>query len=80
MLRRVRPQAPRRLLELALASDTVSAAGLVPRDRDVDEPLEEVALFGRRCAPGVFENLVRREELTRADQIEPARELLRERP
>ena len=46
----------------------------------MDEPLEEVALFGRRCAPGVFENLVRREELTRADQIEPARELLRERP
>jgi hypothetical protein len=46
----------------------------------VDEPLEEIALCGRRRAPGVFEDLVRREELTRADQIKPARELLRERP
>jgi hypothetical protein len=80
VLRRVRPQAPRRLLELTLASHAVPAAGLVPGDRDVDEPLEEIALCGRRRAPGVFEDLVRREELTRADQIKPARELLRERP
>jgi hypothetical protein len=80
MLRRVGPQPPPRLLELALAPDAVPSARLVPGDRDVDKPLEEVALLGRRRAPGVLENLVRREELARADQVEAARELVRERP
>jgi hypothetical protein len=80
VLRRVRAQPPRSLLELALAADAVPAAGLVPGDRDVDEALEEVALLVRRRAPRVFENLVSREELTGADQVEAARELLRERP
>jgi hypothetical protein len=46
----------------------------------VHQTLEEVTLLVGRRAPGVLENLVRREELTRADQVEPARELVRERP
>jgi hypothetical protein len=51
MLRRVRPEPPARLLELPLAPDAVPAPGLVPRDRDVDEPLEEVALARGGRAP-----------------------------
>jgi hypothetical protein len=68
--RRVRPEAPRRLLELTLAADPVPAAGLVPRDRDVDEPLVEVALLRRRRAPGQLELLVRGEELAAPDQLD----------
>ena len=59
----IRAEAPRRLLELALAADAVPAAGLVPRDGDVDEPLVEVALLRRRRAPRQLELLVRGEEL-----------------
>jgi hypothetical protein len=80
VLGRVRPEPSRSLLQLALAANAVAAPGLVPRDRDVDEPLEEVALFGCRRAPGVLELLVGGEELACADQVEPARELLRLRP
>ena len=36
----------------------------------MDEPLKEVALLGRRRAPGVLELLVRREVLAAADQLE----------
>jgi hypothetical protein len=60
---------------LALAADLVAAAGLVPRDRDVDEPLEEVALLGRCSTPDILEDLVSREELALADQAEAAPEL-----
>jgi hypothetical protein len=67
VLRCVRAEAPRRLLELALAADPVPAAGLVPRDRDVDEPLVEVALLRRRRAPRQLELLVRGEELAAAN-------------
>jgi hypothetical protein len=71
---RIRRQPPDRLLELALGADAPPAAGLVPRDRDVDEPLEEVALLGRRRAPGQLELLVRGEVLAGADQLEPGKE------
>src|SRR5919197_6412617 len=57
--RRVRPEPPLRLLELPLAADAVAAPGLVPRDRNVDEPLIEVALLRRRRAPRQLELLVR---------------------
>jgi hypothetical protein len=65
------PEAPGRLLELPLAADAVAAGGLVPRDRDVDEPLEEVALVGLGRTPGVLELLVGGEELAPPDQVEP---------
>jgi hypothetical protein len=80
VLGRVRPEASRSLLELPLAADAVPTPGLVPGDRDVDKPLEEVALVGRCGAPRVLERLVRSEELAPANQLEPARELVRDRP
>jgi hypothetical protein len=46
MSRRERPEATLRLLELPFEPDPVPAAGLVPRDDDVHEPLEEVLLLG----------------------------------
>jgi hypothetical protein len=52
---------------LPFAADAVAAPGLVPGDREVDEPLEEVALLGRRGAPRVLELLVGREELAAAN-------------
>ena len=56
-------EAPARLLELAFAADPVTAPGLVPGDRHVNEPLEEVA-FGRLGGtPRVFQLLVSGEEL-----------------
>src|ERR1700758_2407829 len=70
MLRRERPQPPCRLLELARRRDGTAAAGLVPRDRDVDEPLEEIALLGRRRAPGLLELLVRFEVAAGADLVQ----------
>ena len=80
MVRRVGPESPRRLLELALAPDMVPALRLVPGHGDVDETLEEVSLLGRRRAPRVLERLVRGEELAAPNQLEPARELVRDRP
>lgn len=69
---RIRRQAPARLLELPLAAHTVTAAGLVPRDRDVNEPLQEVSLRRLGGSPGVLELLVRGEILAAADQLQPA--------
>jgi len=80
VLGRVGPESPSGLLELALAPDAVAAAGLVPGDGDVDEPLEKVALLRRRRAPGVLELLMGGEELAAADQVQSTRKLLRERP
>jgi hypothetical protein len=80
MLRRVGPEPPPRLLELPLAADPVPAPGLEPGYRDVDEALEEIALLSRRRAPGVLERLVRSEELAASNQLEPALELVRDRP
>jgi len=56
-------EAPARLLELAFAADPVTAPGLVPGDRDVNEPLEEVALGRLGGTPRVFQLLVSGEEL-----------------
>jgi hypothetical protein len=67
------------LLELPLAADPVPAPGLIPRHGDVDEALEEVALAVRRGTPGVLERLVRLEVRASADQVEAAREVVRER-
>jgi len=64
---------------LPLAADAVAAAGLVPRDGDVDEALEEVALL-RPGSPGVLELLVRGEELAAADQFQAGGEVVRLRP
>ena len=76
VLRRVRPESPGRLLELALAADAVPAAGLVPRHGHVHQPLVEVALAGLGGAPGVLELLVRREVLAAADQVEAGFEVV----
>jgi hypothetical protein len=54
-------KAPLRLRQLTLATDPIAAAGLVPGDGDVDEPLEEVPLGRLGCSPDVLERLVRLE-------------------
>ena len=69
VFRRVRPEPAGCLLQLPLAADPVSAAGLVPGDRDVDEPLEEIALGRLRRPPGGLELLVRLEVLAGPDQL-----------
>jgi len=69
--RRIRCEAPTRLRELAFGTVSVPASGMVPGDRDVDEPLQEVAL-GRGCrTPFVLELLVRLEVATLPDQPQP---------
>ena len=67
---RERGEPPLRLLQLALVADPVSPPGLVPRHGDVDESLEEVALFGVGRTPDVLEHLMGGEELARLDQAE----------
>jgi hypothetical protein len=69
VLGRVGAEAASGLLQLPLAADTVAAAGLVPGHGDVDEALKEVALLGRRRAPGVFQLFVCGEELAAPDQV-----------
>src|SRR5438309_11018716 len=75
MARRVPGKPAGGLLELPLAADSVAALRLVPRDRHVHEPLEEIALVGRRRAPRQLELLVRGEELAAADQLEALSEV-----
>ena len=70
MRRRIRPESADRLRQLPFAADAPAAPRLVPRDRHVDETLEEIALFARRDAPGVLELLVRGEVLAAADQLD----------
>ena len=67
MLGSERGQAPGRLLELPFAADAVAAAGLIPGDGHVDEPLVEVALLLLGRPPRVLELLVGREELAAAN-------------
>ena len=55
---RVRLQSADRLLQLPLGADPPPAAGLVPRNGDVDEALEEVALVFVRRAPRELELFV----------------------
>ena len=70
--RAVSVEPPFRLRELPFAAGPVPALGVVPGDRDVDEPLEEVALVPGRRAPLVLELLVRVEVLARADELDAA--------
>jgi hypothetical protein len=74
---RERTEAPRRLLELALAARVVAAAGLVPRDDDVDEALEEVLLGRVGGPPRVLERFVRLEVLAASRELEAAVEVRR---
>ena len=74
MPRPVRPQASRGLLELAFTASAVPAGGMQPRDGDMDETLQEVALCVGCLAPLVLELLVRLEVLARADEIQTALE------
>ena len=66
---RVRLEPAQCLRELPLGADLASSPGLVPRDRNVDETLEEVALPGRRRAPRVLELFVRGEVLPRPNEL-----------
>src|SRR2546430_15824591 len=79
-----RLQAPHRFRELSLGADAPAAPGLVPGDRDVHEPLEEVTFLCWRGAPRELELLVRGEVLAATDELEAAPigglELLRRRP
>jgi hypothetical protein len=68
--RRERPEPPRCLLELPLAPGAVAAAGLVPRDDDVHEALEEVLLGRVGGTPRVLERLVRLEVLAGPRELE----------
>jgi hypothetical protein len=76
---RERPEPALRFLELPLEADLVPAAGLVPRDDDVHEPLEEVLLLGLGGAPGILECLVRGEVLAAPSEVEPSRQITRDR-
>src|SRR5205807_5661040 len=72
MRRRVGAEPAQRLRKLAFGADPTPAPGLVPRDRDVHESLEEVAFLLWRVAPCVLELFVRREELAGPDQRDAA--------
>jgi len=74
---RVGRQPADRLLELALGSDSPTAAGLVPDDRHVNEALEEVAFGRRRRTPGELELLVRGEVLACTDELNSLEEAAR---
>src|SRR5262245_65247056 len=70
MLGCVRAESPRRLLELAFATRAVVSLRVEPRDRDVDEALEEVPLLARGAPPFVLELFVGVEVAPHADQLE----------
>ena len=80
MARREQPEPAFRLLELPLEPNPIPAAGLIPRDDDVHEPLEEVLLFGLGRAPGILERLVCGEVLAPPREVEPAFKISRDRP
>jgi hypothetical protein len=73
----VRRQPSDRLFELPLRSDLPTAACLVPRDRNVDEALEEIAFRAGRGAPRELELLVRGEVLAAPDQLNSLEEATR---
>jgi len=60
------------LCQLPFAAVSVPALRVEPGDRDVYEPLQEVAFFRRRVAPLVLELLVRLEVGAVADQFQAA--------
>ena len=66
---RERLEPAQRLCELPLGADLAPAPRLVPGNCDVHETLEEVALSGRRRAPGILELLVCGEVLAGTDQL-----------
>jgi hypothetical protein len=71
VLRGVGGEATRRLPQLPCARGAAAGhARVVPRDRDVDEALEEIALRAIARAPGLLESLVSREEVAALDQLE----------
>jgi len=80
MARREGPESAFRLLELPLEPDPIPAAGLVPRDDDVHEPLEEVLLLGLGRPPRVLERLVCGEVFALPREVEPAFQVSRDRP
>jgi len=65
----VGPEPAGGLLELPLAANAVSATRLIPGNREVDEPLIEVALLRGRRPPSVLQLLVGAEEFASADQL-----------
>jgi hypothetical protein len=72
MLRRIRAEPARRLLELALAPRAVLALRVEPGDGHVHETLEEVAFLARGDPPLVLEFLVGIEVPPLADQLKPS--------
>lgn len=76
MRRRERRQAALGLLELTLAADAIPAGGLVPRDDDVHQALEEVALAGLGRPPRFLEGLVGLEVAAGTAELEPRDERL----
>ena len=68
MRRPVGVQATRCLLELAFTPRPVASTRVMPGDRDVHKPLQEVALGRGRVAPLVFELLVGVEVLATSNQ------------
>jgi hypothetical protein len=71
-----RREPPGSLLELARRRNRPASARLVPRDRDVHEPLVEVSLRDIRSAPDELELLVRVEVPALPDQLEATFQLV----
>lgn len=71
--RGVRFEPPYPLFELALAAHAVPARALVPGDRNVNEPLEEVPLGRDAGPPRDLELLVRLEVGSGCEVLEPTR-------
>jgi hypothetical protein len=67
----VRAESPQSLLELAFAAHPVPTPGLVPRDDDVNEALEEFAVARLGRAPRLLEGLVGLEVASCARELEP---------
>ncbi|MFY9578142.1 MAG: hypothetical protein WAQ33_02350, partial [Gaiellaceae bacterium] len=67
---RVRLETADRFRQLPLGPDPSAAPRLVPRDRNVHEALQEVALLGRRGTPRVLQLLVCSEVLAGPDQLQ----------
>jgi len=72
VLRQIAAETTLRLLQLALTARAVPTCGVVPCDRHVNEPLEEVPLGCRRGEPFLLELLVRLEVFAIANQLQSA--------
>ena len=69
-----------RLFQLPLAADAVSPSRLVPGDREMHEPLQEVPLARLCRPPGILQLLVGGEVVAGADQLEAEGVGIRVRP